>query len=136
MLRIFLFVSGTVALVLISGLIFFNLAGRNAATYVGDFRPDIMQIEDGNYEGSYYSFSKKIGASVSFEIKEGRLQNYHFDQLYGTIGYGAPENVRQQIDRNGNLDFEAVSGATVTSNLARAAIRNALEKGPLDKKGK
>jgi uncharacterized protein with FMN-binding domain len=72
-----------------------------------------------------------VGAKISFNVKDGELVLYNFERLYGTIGYGAPQNVKSGIDQKEDLNFDAVSGATVTSNLARAAIKNALEKGPV-----
>jgi len=132
MLKITLYFFAVIAILIIGSLMAFNLTGKNAAEYIGEFRPEMSQIEDGIYEGEYNALVHKIGANISFEIKDGKLVNYNFDKLYGTIGYYAPENVRSQIDQRDDLDFEAVSGATVTSNLAKAAIKNALESGPAE----
>ena len=132
MLKIILYFFAIIALIIIGGLITFNLAGRDAAGYVGDFKPEISQIGDGEYTGEYTFLIDKIGAKIHFEVQEGRLDHFSFDRLYGTIGYGAPENVKLQITQKDDLDFDGVSGATVTSNFARAAIKNALENGPAE----
>ena len=108
----------------------FNVAGHNAGEYVGDFKPIMSQIDDGTYKGVYSSILDKFGAKITFTVKDGRLTHFHFDQLYSTVGYGGSESVEMQIDQQEDLNFDAVSGATVTSNLARAAIKNALENGP------
>jgi uncharacterized protein with FMN-binding domain len=131
MLKIIFYLFGTIAILIIVVLVIFSLAGKNAAEYVGEFKPALSQIDDGTYEGEYSAIFGKIGAKITFNIKNGQLMHYHFDKLYGTFGYGATENVKSQIDQREDLNFDIISGATVTSNLAKAAIRDALEKGPL-----
>jgi len=132
MLKITLYFFAVIAIFIVAGLVTLNLAGKNAAEFIGDFKPVMKEIENGKYEGEYSFLLDKIGAEISFEVKEGRLVNYEFGRLYSTIGYGAFENVRSQIDKNNDLNFDAVSGATITSNFAKAAIKNALEKGPVE----
>lgn len=130
MLKILLYMLATVAIILVAGLISFNMAGRNAGKYVGEFQPRMSQIEDGIYEGEYSAIISKVGAKISFKVKNGELVYYNFEKLYGTIGYGAPQNVIYGIEQKEGLNFDSISGATVTSNFARAAIKNALENGP------
>lgn len=130
MKTIVLYVLAAVALVLVGVLVVFNLAGRDAAKYTGEFVPDMSEIMDGNYEGEYHFLLDKLGAMVRFEVKNRKLLHCEFDQLFGTIGYGAPETIQANISQRKNLDFDAISGATMTSNFAKAAIRNALENGP------
>lgn len=130
MLKILLYALGILAVIIMASLLSFNLAGRNAGKYVGEFQPMMSKIEDGRYEGEYTIISK-VGAKISFKIKDGELVNYQFEKLYGTIGYGAPQNIKAVIDQKEDLNFDSISGATVTSNFAKAAIKNALEKGPV-----
>jgi len=130
MLKILLYLLGIVAIIIVAGLLLFNMAGRNAGKYVGEFQPKLSQIEDGQYEGEYSTILKKVGAKISFKIKNGELVHFQFEKLYGTFGYGALQNVKTGIDQKEDLNFDSISGATVTSNFARAAIKNALKKGP------
>lgn len=130
MLKIILYILGIAAIITVAGLLSFNMAGRNAGKYVGEFQPKMSQIEDGQYEGEYSAIFNKVGAKISFKVKDGELVHYNFERLYGTIGYGAPQNVKSGIDQKEDLNFDSISGATVTSNFAKAAIKNALEKGP------
>lgn len=132
MLKVFLYFLALLAVIIMAALISFNMAGKNAGKYVGEFQPMISQIEDGQYEGEYSAFINKVGAKISFKIKDGELVHYQFEKLYGTIGYGAPQNVKAAIDQKEDLNFDAISGATVTSNFAKAAIKNALQKGPVE----
>ena len=128
--KMILYFFGAIAIVMITGLILFNMAGKNAGGYVGEFRPDLSQIEDGVYEGEYSFILDRLGAKISFEIKNSQLLHYKFEKLYGTIGYWAAEGIKLQMDQRDDLDFDVVSGATVSCNLARAAIKKALENGP------
>lgn len=130
MLKILLYLLGIAAVIVVSALLSFNLAGRNAGKYVGEFQPKLSQIEDGHYEGEYSTIISEVGAKISFKIKDGELVNFQFEKLYGTFGYGAPQNVKAGIDQKEDLNFDSISGATVTSNFARASIKNALEQGP------
>jgi len=130
LLKIVLYILAAIAIFIIGSLGIFNMAGKNAAEYIGAFKPKLSQIEDGTYTGEYASIFDKIGAKITFKVKDGRLTHYEFDKLYGTIGYGGPESVKSLINQQQDLNFDAVSGATITSNLAKAAIKNALEKGP------
>ena len=130
MLKIFLYLLGVIAIMIMAGLLTFNMAGRNAGKYVGEFQPRMSQIEDGQYEGEYSAIFNQVGAKISFKVKNGTLVHYNFEKLYGTIGYGAPQNIKSGIDQKEDLNFDSISGATVTCNFARAAIKNALENGP------
>jgi uncharacterized protein with FMN-binding domain len=108
----------------------FSRVGLQAKSKVGNFRPDISRLADGNYHGGFSSLGGRISSEVSFEIKNGKLQLINFDKLYGTPVYGAPQKVIERIDSLQNLDFDVVTGATVTSSLAKAAIKDAIDNGP------
>ena len=105
------------------------MAGRAAQNSVGNFIPDQSTLSDGKYQGEFSYLSGHIGAEVSFEIKNGKLWLIKFDKLYGTTFTGSAQKVYFAIDDNKNLNFDAISGATITSNLAKAAIKDAINKG-------
>lgn len=117
--------------ILIIFLIFY-LAGRKAENEANHFQPDITKLKDGTYHGSF-SFLGDVKAELEFEIIQGKLVEYHFLKLTGTPGYGADYAVKTQLDARKNLNFDAATGATITSNFAKAAIRDAIEKGPSGK---
>ncbi len=120
---------GLVVVLLISGMMIFYAAGKSASQYVGDFKP-AATLADGNYHGTYSCLGGHISADVSFQIKDGKLYLIRFDKLYGTAFFGSAQKVYYAIDDQKNLDFDVVTGATITSNLAKAAIKNALQNGP------
>jgi uncharacterized protein with FMN-binding domain len=132
MLKTALYIIAVIIIFIIGTFILFTTAGNNAAEYVGRFKPDMSQIEDGSYEGAYSSIFDKFGAKITFDVKDGQLKHFHFDQLFGTIGYGGSESVIMKINEQKDLNFDVISGATITSNLAKAAIKTALENGPAE----
>jgi uncharacterized protein with FMN-binding domain len=125
--------AGLFGLLLVTILTLFlllHLAGRKADHAVNHFQVDISRMKDGRYHGSF-SFLGRMDAEVEFEIRQGKLVEYQFLKLTGTPGYGADYAVTAQIDARKDLNFDAASGATITSNFARAAIRDAVENGPV-----
>lgn len=115
---------------LIAGLFIIFLAGRSARKAIGNFKPVMAELSDGIYQGNFTYLGGVISAQVSFEVRQGKLGIVKFDKLYGTRSLGAAQRVYAAIDDQRDLDFDGVSGATVTSNLARAAIKNAIDRGP------
>lgn len=121
----------SLALFLIAGIIatyvLFIIAGRKATNITEDFSPDITRINDGLYQGEF-TFLGVTRAKVAFEIRKGKLVELSFEKLSETPGYGAAFTIISVIKSNSKLDFDAVSGATITSNFAKAAIKDALSK--------
>jgi uncharacterized protein with FMN-binding domain len=129
----FIIISGGLILLILLFIFFyilFSRVGLEAKSMTGNFRPDMTRLADGQYHGHFSSMGGRISSEVSFEMRNGRLWLINFDQLYGTPAFGAPQKVIDRIDSLKSLDFDVVTGATVTSNLAKAAIKDAIDKGP------
>lgn len=122
--------AGILLMVILIVYIIFYLAGKKAENEVSQFKPELTKLKDGKYHGSF-SFLGDVKAEMEFEIMQGELVEYKFFKLTSTPGYGADYAVKTQIDSRKNLNFDAATGATITSNFAKAAIRNAIENGPL-----
>ena len=127
--KLILGITGILLLIIIISFLIFYLSGRNAKIFLGDFQPQISQLKDGIYHGTF-SYLGDAKAEIRFEIMEGKLVAYEFIELTSTPGYGADYTVKTQIDSKKNLTFDAASGATITSNFAKAAIKDAIENGP------
>jgi uncharacterized protein with FMN-binding domain len=123
-------ISGAILIVILVAFLIFYLAGVKAENFVGDFQPDISQLQDGRYHGTF-SYLGNTKAEIEFEIREGKLVDPQIILLSSTPGYGADYGIKTQINSKKTLNFNAVSGATITSNFARAAIRNAINEGPV-----
>jgi uncharacterized protein with FMN-binding domain len=121
---------GLMVLFLIVFMLVFYMAGRSALKSVGNFVPDESELADGKYEGEFSCLGGYLNAEVNFEIRNHKLWLIQFEKLYGTSFTGSAQKVYFAIDDNKKLNFDAVTGATVTSNLAKAAIKDAIRKGP------
>ena len=134
-MKIFLWIIASVIAIISLYLVFFfyqlNKAGNEAKERIGTFHPEITDLPDGKYTGSFNPAAKRFGAEVTFGIKNRQLGIIHFTKLFGTPGYGAPQQITAKIEETGDLDINAISGATITTNFAKAAIRDAIENGPM-----
>jgi len=125
---------GLLLAIILAMVLLFFLAGKKAGQEVNHFQVDISRMKDGRYQGSF-SFLGSVKAEVEFEVRQGKLVEYQFLKLTETPGYGADYAVKAQIDARKDLNFDAATGATITSNFARAAIRDAVENGPFSGPG-
>lgn len=122
---------GIIFIFILSALIWINLFKKGAEiakSHIKDFKPDMEILENGNYSGEFVYGLGIIKAKVYFRIFENRVTEFRFSRLSGTPRYGAPECVVQLIDSTKSININAISGATLTSNLAKAAIKDAIEK--------
>jgi uncharacterized protein with FMN-binding domain len=120
-----------IVVALVAGYIGFEVMGRQAENAVGDFKPDTAALYDGVYSGEYIAFDAFTAAEVEFDIENGRLSAIEFSRLLQTPGHDASEEVRGRISESGDLRFDTVTGATRTSGFAKAAIKDAIETGPI-----
>ncbi|MCP4231021.1 MAG: FMN-binding protein [bacterium] len=123
---------GVIAVIIvIGGYAAFEIAGREAESYIGKFKPDTGSLDDGIYAGEYESFGTFTTAKVEFVIEGGEVASLSFPVLFRTPGHSAADEVRKRIDDTGDLRFDTVTGATRTSSFAKAAIKDAIETGPM-----
>ncbi len=127
--RLIVGITGIILLIILFLFLIFYLSGKKAEKFNGDFQPDISQLKDGKYHGAFSYFGDEK-AEIRFEIIRGKLVACEFLELTSTPGYGAAYTVKTQIDSKKNLTFDAATGATITSNFAKAAIKDAIENGP------
>ena len=84
---------------------------------------NVAEVKDGIYEG--YSETPLVKVQVRVTVSDGRLDNIEI--LKHECGKGLPANVivDEMVSRN-DIDVDAVSGATVSSEVIKDAVRNAL----------
>ena len=111
------------------GLLIFKKADSIATAKTGEFIPVTHTLDNGHYSGQFRTIMGLIKAKVEFEIKDSVLQKCEFVKLTSTPGYGVKEKIISSINSSGDLNFEAITGATQTSSFAKAAIKDAIEKG-------
>ena len=87
---------------------------------------DISKVENGVYEG--YSETTLVKARVEVTVTDGKIENIEI--LEHDCGKGKPANaiVKDMVNDN-DVEVDAVSGATISSEVIKDAVRNALREG-------
>ena len=87
---------------------------------------DISEVKDGVYEG--YCETTLVKVRVKVTVSSGRIENIEI--LEHQCGKGLPANViTDDIVSQNDIEVDAVTGATVSSEAIKAAVRDALRKG-------
>lgn len=94
--------------------------------YTIDLTPvDISKVSDGVYEGT--SETQLVKVKVQVTVKDGSMQ---IEILNHDCGKGKPaEAIVPVMSSLGTVEVDAVTGATVSSEVIKDAVRNALRKG-------
>ena len=87
---------------------------------------DVSQVADGVYEGEYEATLVKVKVQVT--VANGAITE--IELLKHDNGKGKPaEAMLDEMEKNNTVEVDAVSGATVSSEVIKAAVREALRKG-------
>ena len=87
---------------------------------------NISEVEDGVYEG--YSETSLVKVRARVTVTDGKIENIEI--LEHQCGKGKPANaIAEEIVRRNDIEVDAVSGATVSSEVIKDAVRNALREG-------
>ncbi|MCF7932498.1 MAG: FMN-binding protein [Acholeplasmataceae bacterium] len=85
--------------------------------------PDLMELEDGTYEGSYGSIP--IAVKVTVTIEEHRITNITIvEHVHGQGEQG--EIIISQVIFNQSIEIDLIAGATYSSKAILLAIDDAL----------
>jgi len=106
---------------------FVKIANQNASDYIQNFRPKTSSLPDGIYAGKYKAYKLFTMSKVKFKIKNGIILDISINKLFHTPGSVYKDDIENKIKQNKILDINAITGATRTSNFAKAAIKNAIE---------
>jgi uncharacterized protein with FMN-binding domain len=106
---------------------FVKIANKNAQLYIQDFTPSTSSLPDGNYIGKYKAYKLFTMSKVEFTVQNGIIIDVSIDKLLHTPGSAYKDDIEKKIRQNKALEIDAVTGATRTSNFAKAAIKNAIE---------
>ena len=101
-------------------------AGFRTAGEVKDFDKtpvNISEVEDGIYEGN--SETPLVKVQVRVTVSGGKIEDIEI--LKHECGKGQPANVivDEMVSRN-DIEVDAVSGATLSSEVIKDAVRSAL----------
>ena len=87
---------------------------------------DLSKVEDGTYEG--HSELGPVIVDVKVIVKKGKITEIEILNHQNGLGHSANVIVDEMVDKN-TYDVDAVSGATVSSEIIMNAVNNALQKG-------
>lgn len=87
---------------------------------------DLSKVEDGTYEG--HSELGPVIVDVKVTVKKGKITEIEIVNHQNGLGKSANMIVNKMVDEN-TYDVDAVSGATVSSEIIMNAVNNALQKG-------
>ena len=95
----------------------------NEAKQIDRTPVDMSKVKDGVYEG--YSETTLVKAQVRVTVKDGKIENVEI--LKHECGKGRPAEVitKEMIEKN-DIEVDAVSGATISSEVIKDAVRKAL----------
>ena len=106
---------------------FVKKANEEAKLYVHKFNPSTSQLQNGTYHGKFKAFKFITMSKVEFAVKNGKVLHIKFKRMFHTPGSPYKEDIENRIMLSEKLEIDALTGATRTSNFAKAAIKNALE---------
>ncbi|MCL0060620.1 FMN-binding protein [Dehalococcoidia bacterium] len=86
---------------------------------------ELSEIQDGIYEGSFSE--GPVSVRVSVEVKENKIIEIIIIEHQTGLGKKA-EKIIGDVIREQSLEVDAISGATLSSNVIRRAIQEALNK--------
>jgi len=90
-----------------------------------DVAIDLSKVEDGTYEG--HSELGPVIVDVKVTVKKGKIAEIEIVNHQNGLGQSANVIVDEMVDKNA-YDVDAVSGATVSSEIIMNAVNNALQK--------
>ncbi|MBI9054121.1 MAG: FMN-binding protein [Bacteroidales bacterium] len=106
-------------------------ANDNSKEYLSNFNPVTSNLVDGVYKGKYKAFRIITLSKVEFEIENGQVKTFNLLKLFRSPGSIYKDEFEIRIQNSKRLEIDAISGATRTSNFAKAAIKSAIDIGPI-----
>ena len=91
-----------------------------------DVSIDVSKLEDGTFEG--HSELGRVIVDVKVTVEKGKITEIEIVNHQNGLGQSANVIVDEMVDKN-TYDVDAVSGATVSSEVIINAVNDALQKG-------
>jgi uncharacterized protein with FMN-binding domain len=105
---------------------FAKKANQQAKEYVENFEPKTSQLPNGFYVGKFKAFRLITMSKVEFTVQNGEIKNIEFKKMFHSPGSPYKESIENQIKQSKQLEINAITGATRSSNFAKAAIKHAI----------
>ena len=96
------------------------------AVALEDIPTDVSEVAAGTYEG--HSELGPVIVDVKVTVRNGIMTEVEIIKHQNGLGNAANTITRDMVDKN-TYDVDAISGATVSSEVIMNAVNNALQKG-------
>ena len=125
-----LIVLAMIAGILIAGVLVLFCKEYSEVKKLDKTSVSISEIRDGVYEGACETTLVKVRVKVT--VKDGMIEDV--EMLEHQCGKGTPaKSITEDIINRNDIEVDAVSGATVSSEVIKNAVRNALRKSFADR---
>jgi uncharacterized protein with FMN-binding domain len=124
--KIILMVTGSLVL-LIAAMLFFGTRGMDTIRNYAIAKPDLNSFDDGVYKGAFAKTRWALAVEVTVKghrIKEIRIT----DRKHSNITKSILDEVNGRLIATDNPDFDALSGASMTSKGYLIAVADALKR--------
>lgn len=115
-----------IVLIGVIGFSFWSTKLVKEAAALKDVSIDMSEVEDGVYEG--HSELGPVIVDVKVIVENSKIIEVEILQHQNGLGQTANVIVEDMVDKN-TYDVDAVSGATVSSEIIMNAVNDALKKG-------
>jgi len=106
---------------------FIVYADNKAKDYIEDFNVKSVYVPDGECSSNFKVLGVFAVAKVKFVIEKSHIKEISFKRVLHSPGKNYENDIEKKVLENKDLELDAITGATRTSNFAKAAIKNALE---------
>lgn len=113
-----------IGFIILAGAAFFYIRAQEVP-HVEVSNVELSKMDDGIYEGKFSE--GLVAVSVSVEIKDSKIIDIIIKEHQNGLGKNA-ERIVDDIISQQSLDVDVISGATLSSNVIRRAVQEALSK--------
>lgn len=100
-------------------------ANKKAQEFISNYTVNTNELSDGLYKGKF-KYLLFTMAEIEFTIKNGLATDIQLRKLFQTPGSLYKNEIEHRFNEDQTIELDAISGATRTSNFAKAAIKNAI----------
>ncbi len=112
------------ACLLFFGCISLSISMKKSLAKIQNASIDMNNIEDGNYKG--HSELGPVVVDVAVEVENHKIKKVDLLRHDCGLGHPADKIVNTMVEKN-TYDVDAISGATVSSEIIKNAVNKALQ---------
>ncbi|MCR4714039.1 MAG: FMN-binding protein [Treponemataceae bacterium] len=106
------------------GCISLTISMKKSLAKIQNAEIDMNKVEDGNYNG--HSELGPVIVDVAVEVENHKIKKIELLRHDCGLGHPADEIVNTMVEKN-TFDVDVISGATISSEIIKNAVNNALQ---------